>query len=62
MTCQGHVEVTVKDGPFSGRTLVKREGSFEEGTLIYFSGFTVRIEWDTASWKWVAYTVDNNSI
>ena len=56
------VEVTLKDGPFAGKTLFKREGSFDEGTMLHFDGFSYRIEWDSGSFRWIAYCVDCGSL
>ena len=56
--CQGGVQVTLKDGPFAGRELVKRAGSFNEGTEIHFDGFSYRIEWDSDEFEWVGWLVE----
>jgi hypothetical protein len=56
------VEITLRDGPFNGRKLYKRDGSFDEGTLIHFDGFSYRIEWDSDNFAWIGWCVDNGSI
>lgn len=53
------IQIRLKDGPFAGKSLTKTKGSFAEGSLIHFDGFSYRIEWDEGSWRWVGY-VDNN--
>jgi|TARA_Y100000034_G_scaffold20431_1_gene23368 hypothetical protein len=57
-----NVEIILRDGPFSGRILRRNHGTFDEGTLIHFDGFSYRIEWDVESYKWVGWCVDNGSL
>jgi len=59
---QPGVEITLRDGPFNGRKLYKREGSFDEGTLIHFNGCSYRVEWDSENFDWIGWCVDNGSI